>query len=97
MRAELSPSAARTLTLRSELTDAGDCLRLGVLDELLPASEVIDRAVAVAAEMGALPADVYARTKLDLRGPALSAMRAGAEADPLLEQWVSDGASGGAG
>ena len=88
VRAELSPPAARTLTLRSELTDAEDCLRLGVFDEILPAEAVLDRALSVAAEMAALPTDVYARTKLDLRGPALATMRAGAAADPLLERWV---------
>jgi enoyl-CoA hydratase/carnithine racemase len=91
VRAELSPPSARILTLRSELTDAAECLRLGVFDEVLPAGAVLDRAMAVAAEIAALPADVYARMKLDLRGPALEAMRAGAAADPLLERWVQQG------
>jgi enoyl-CoA hydratase len=90
VRAELSPPAARILTLRSELTDAAECARLGVFDEVLPPAQVLTRAMNVAAEMAALPGDVYARTKLDLRGPALEAMRAGAAADPLLERWVSD-------
>jgi len=62
-----------------------------VFDEVLPTEGVLDRAMAVAAEMAALPADVYARTKLDLRGPALAAMRAAAAADPLLERWVQRG------
>jgi enoyl-CoA hydratase len=88
VRAELTPPAARTLTLRSELTDAGECLRLGVFDEVLPAEAVLGRALEVGAEMAALPASVYARTKRDLRSTALSAMRAGADADPLLEAWV---------
>ena len=88
VRAELNPVAARTLVLGSELTDADTCLRLGVFDEVLPGDAVVARAVSVAREMAALPADVYARSKLDLRAPALSAMRAGADADPLLEAWV---------
>jgi enoyl-CoA hydratase len=88
VRAELSPPSARVLTLRSELTHAAECLRLGVFDEVLRAGAVLDRAMALAAEMAALPADVYARTKLDLRRPALEAMRAGAAAEPLLERWV---------
>jgi enoyl-CoA hydratase len=88
VRAELSPPAARKLTLRSELTDAGECLRLGVFDEVLPAEAVLARALEVGAEMAAMPASVYARTKLDLRSTALSAMRAGVDADPLLEVWV---------
>lgn len=90
VRAELSPPAARVLTLLSELTDAADCLRLGVFDEVLPPAAVFDRAMAVAVEMAALPLDVYARTKLSLRAPALVEMRAGAAADPLLERWVQE-------
>jgi enoyl-CoA hydratase/carnithine racemase len=76
------------LALRSELTDAADCLRLGVFDEVVGAGDVLSRAMSVAAEMAALPADVYARTKRDLRGAALATMRAGADADPLLGSWV---------
>ena len=88
VRAELAPPSARILALRSELTDAADCLRLGVFDEVLPGEEVLARAMSVAAEMAAMPADVYARTKHDLRGGALAAMRAGADNDPLLQRWV---------
>jgi enoyl-CoA hydratase/carnithine racemase len=91
VRAELSPPSARILALRSELTDAAECLRLGAFDEVLPAGAVLDRAMALAAEMAALPADVYGRTKLDLRGPALEGMRAATAVDPLLERWVQQG------
>jgi enoyl-CoA hydratase len=89
VRAELSPPAARVLALRSQLTDAETCLRLGVFDEVLAAGDVLPRAVEVATEMAAMPGDVYTRTKLDLRGQALAAMRSRADADPLLERWVT--------
>ena len=68
VRAELGPSAARTLVLGSELTGADECLRLGVFDEIVAGDAVLPRAVEVAAQMAALPSDVYARTKRDLRG-----------------------------
>jgi enoyl-CoA hydratase len=84
VRAELSARAARKLVLGSELTSGGDCLRLGVFDEVVPADAVLTRAIEIAAEMAALPTDVYARSKLDLRGPALTAIRAAVEAEPLL-------------
>jgi enoyl-CoA hydratase len=90
VRAELNPAAARKLVLGSELTGAEECLRLGVFDEIVAGDAVLPRAVEVAAQMAGLPSDVYARTKLDLRGPALSAMREAAEADPLLERWVQE-------
>jgi enoyl-CoA hydratase len=88
VQAELTPQAARVLALGSELTDAGECERLGVFDEVLAAEDVVPRALHVAERLAALAPEVYARTKRDLRAPALAQMRAGASADPLLERWV---------
>jgi enoyl-CoA hydratase len=88
VRAELAPQAARLLALGGELTDAAECERLGVFDEVLDADEVLDRALHVAARLGALPPEVYAQTKRDLRAPALAWIRAAVEDDPLLDRWV---------
>jgi enoyl-CoA hydratase len=82
--AELAPHAARRLALGNQLTDSSECLRLGVFDEVVEPSQVVGRAVAIAGELAAMPADVYTRTKLDLRRDALAAMREAAETDPLL-------------
>ena len=82
--AELAPHAARRLALGNQLIDSSECLRLGVFDEVVAPSQVVGRAVAIAGELAAMPADVYTRTKLDLRRDALAAMREAAEADPLL-------------
>jgi enoyl-CoA hydratase len=88
VRAELAPQAVRLLALGGELTDAVECERLGVFDEVLDADEVLDRSVHVAMRLAKLPPEVYARTKRDLREPALEQMRAAAEQDPLLAAWV---------
>lgn len=88
VRAELTPQAIRVLALGGELTDAAECERLGVFDEVLDADEVLARSLHVAARLAALPPEVYARTKRDLRAPSLALMRAGADDDPLLERWV---------
>ena len=85
---ELAPQAKRVLAFGNQLHGAEDCLRLGVFDEVHPPDAVLDRAQSLAAELAAMPAEVYARTKRDLRGGALDAMRAAAAADPLLERWV---------
>jgi enoyl-CoA hydratase/carnithine racemase len=63
-------------------------VRLGAFDEGLAPAEVLDRAIAVAQELAAMPADVYARTKGELRGATLAALRINAERDPLLDAWV---------
>jgi enoyl-CoA hydratase len=85
VRAELAPPVARRLALTGRLTDAEDCAALGLFDELLAPERVLERALEVAAELAALSADTYVRTKLGLRGAVLEAMRAAAQADPLLD------------
>jgi enoyl-CoA hydratase len=84
VRAELTPPAARRLALGSQLTDAAECLQLGVFDEIHAGDAVTARAIEVAEELAAMPSDVYAWTKRDLRAAALASMRAAAENDPLL-------------
>jgi enoyl-CoA hydratase/carnithine racemase len=86
--AELAPHAARVLAFGNELIGATECLRLGVFDELLEPAEVLPRALARASAMGTFPADVYARTKRDMRGATVARLRAAAAEDPLLASWV---------
>jgi enoyl-CoA hydratase len=86
--AELPPHAARVLAFGNELLDAAECHRLGVFDEVVEPDEVVARACERAAALAAFPAEVYARTKRDLRGATIARLRAAAEEDPLLAQWV---------
>lgn len=88
VRAELAPHAVRALAFTNRIVDADECMRLGVFDEVLAPPEVLPRAIEIARELAAMPSDVYARTKRDLRGAALGAMRAAAAEDPLLDGWV---------
>ncbi len=88
VRAELTTAAARILVLGNRLVDAGECVRLGAFDEVAKPDEVVDRAIEVAKELAELPADVYARTKSDLRDDTLAALRAATVVDPLLQRWV---------
>lgn len=88
VRAELAPHAARLLAFGNQLVGAAECHRLGVFDEILEPAAVLPRALEVAREIASFPVDVYARTKRDLRGPTLDAVRAAAAADPLLPRRV---------
>ena len=94
VRAELTPTAARVLALGNRLIDASECVRLGAFDEAVAPDEVLERAIAVARELGELPADVYARTKNELRGATLAALRERAASDPLHERWVETSRGG---
>jgi hypothetical protein len=62
---------------------------LGVFDEAVDPVVVLERSLEHARRLAAMPADVYARTKLDIRGEAIEAMRAAVPNDPLLAQWVA--------
>jgi enoyl-CoA hydratase len=84
VRAELAPHAARSLALGNALTDGRQCLALGVFDELLEPDAVLPRALELARGLAAFEPDAYWRTKHDLRGASLEAMRGGAANDPLL-------------
>jgi enoyl-CoA hydratase len=91
VRAELTPAAARILVLGNRLVDAEECRRLGAFDEVVEPGAVVDRAVEVARELAELPANVYARTKAELRADTLERLRAAAATDPLLQSWVGSG------
>jgi enoyl-CoA hydratase len=87
--AELSPQAARVLAFGNELIDTTEAMRLGVFDEAVEPERVVPRALERATELAAFPADVYARTKRDLREATAARLREASSADPLLAQWVS--------
>lgn len=88
--AELAAPAARRLVLRADLVDAADLRELGAFDEVVPPDDVLDRALAVAAELAALPGGAYAATKRRLRAGvlAVAARLQKGEVDPLGEAWT---------
>jgi len=90
VRAELAPAPARRLVLGGELVDADTALELGLVDELADQDDVLDRSLAVARDLAALPPSTYESVKGQLRGPDLDAMRAGSEDDPLAQGWLGD-------
>lgn len=88
VRAELAPHAARALALGNQLVHAGECLRLGVFDEVVEPERVLPRATEIARTLAAFSADAYERTKRDLRGHTLERLRRTAADDPLLARWI---------
>jgi enoyl-CoA hydratase/carnithine racemase len=88
VKAELTAPAARELVLRAELVGPEGALRLGALDEVVPAGEVLPRALAVAQELAALPRAAYGAIKRQLRSKAIATL-AGIEEDPLLDAWIA--------
>ena len=62
--------------VQSRVYDPAGALAAGFLDELVPAGESVGRALALAAEFAALPAQAYGINKLSTRKASLEIMRA---------------------
>ncbi len=89
VRAELPSNAVRVLAFGNALVDASESVRLGVFDEAHEADAVLPRAVEIASELAGFPAEIYARTKHDLRVATIERLRRTAAEDPLLASWTS--------
>ncbi|EOD68686.1 enoyl-CoA hydratase/isomerase family protein [Amycolatopsis vancoresmycina] len=58
-----------SLTYPGETWGGPEALARGLADELAPPEEVLDRAIAVAARLGELPAEPFTHTKAQIRQP----------------------------
>jgi enoyl-CoA hydratase len=99
IESELDPATRRILVLGAIQLGPEEAARRGILDEICPADRVMDRAIAVARERAALPADAYGKIKRQLRAAALQRIRDANEGgdDPFLESWLTvDSASASA-
>ncbi len=81
-------AASSRVVLRADTVDRDEALRLGVVDEITEPAVLLDRAVALAAQLGSYPAAAYAATKRDLQRPVLEAIRAGDDA-AVTAAWSS--------
>jgi enoyl-CoA hydratase len=72
-------SRCEDVVYTGELLDAGEAMAIGMVHEVHAADHVLERATAVAAELGALAPQAYRLAKEQLRRPALERMRADAE------------------
>jgi enoyl-CoA hydratase len=70
--AAVGEAVARRLVVGAQTHDPGRAHDLGLVDEVVPAGELVDRAIAVARRMASeVPSDTFAMTKRQLRRSAL--------------------------
>lgn len=79
------------LVYQGEVLPPAEAMARGMIDEVVPAEELLERAVAAARRLGEIPRASFAATKRALRAPALERYRlAAASADPeIVEAWCS--------
>lgn len=75
-RARLDPRYLTRALVQSQLYDPDGAMHVGYLDRVLPADQVLDGALAEAAELGELPAAPYAQNKRDIRAAPIAAIEA---------------------
>ncbi len=92
VRLRLTHARAAELLLGAALYPASEALRLGVIDELLPADRLEETGLRRAARMGSFPREAYADTKAALVAEAVARVRAEPpeEADRRASIWMSE-------
>jgi enoyl-CoA hydratase len=80
MRFALSPAEVQQAVLTGATHTPEAALARGFVDELADPGELLDRALAVARQMGAVPAESFTLTKRTLRRPAIERMLRHADA-----------------
>ena len=88
VKAEIEPGLRRHLVLSGALMSPQAAHARGLIDELTPQGELLERAVALARTLAS--ARSYATVKQQLKGDALARMRAiiTASSDPMLRHWL---------
>lgn len=80
-RDRLLPTAFGPSTMEGQVYDPAGALAVGFLDAVVPADDVVDRAMAEARRLAELRTGAYAGTKRNLRGEMIERVLAGLEAD----------------
>lgn len=86
-KATLSSNDARRLMLRGQPIDAKTAQRMGMVDVIVDAAEVLPQALKDAAEFASIPAKAYASIKQQLRGDVIAKIRA---TPPSTDDWFTD-------
>jgi enoyl-CoA hydratase len=89
LRHAVGEVAARRLVLGADTHAPAEARAIGLVDEVVPAGELLDRAVTAARALATdIPADSFALTKAQLRRDARERIERGAdEAEPVAELW----------
>jgi Delta3-Delta2-enoyl-CoA isomerase len=91
MRRLLGPRLAERLCVAGTLVAPAEAARLGLVDEVVPAGQVVARAVGLAQELAALPRTAMSETRRLARADLVALFAGGTEAalDETLDAWFS--------
>ena len=94
LRLSVPPASFVPVALEGRTFSATEAKQVGLIDEVVPQAELLERAVARATTLAAIPSAAYAQVKAALRGPALEriARVAETEREHWLDTWFSPAA-----
>jgi enoyl-CoA hydratase len=94
LRLRVPPASLVPIALEGTLFEPGRAKELGLVDEVVAPAELLDRAIARAAELARAPRAAYAQVKGALLRPALAAIDTHGrdETAAWLDTWYSPGA-----
>lgn len=86
-KATLSSNDTRRLMLRGQPVDAETAQRMGMVDKIVEAADVLPQALKDAAEFARIPPNAYASIKQQLRGDVVAKIKA---TPPSTQDWFTD-------
>jgi enoyl-CoA hydratase len=88
--ARLSPAVLRTVVYSGRTVEADEAVSIGFVDEAVDEGELLDRSVAAARELAAIPAATFALTKRAFSDTVLRRVRASETTNAdVVEAWLS--------
>jgi len=90
LRLGFPPRHLRDAALRGRIFSVDECRELGLVDEVVEPSLLLERALAAGEEFAALPPRSFALTKRQIRRPSIEAVERAAGLTPrILDAWSS--------
>jgi len=90
LKSELPAHVIRRLALTGRNISPAEALAYGIFDELLPAEQVLPKALDVADDLGAVPSRAYSAIKWQLRADTIKRIEQMTDSDPLLAAWLGE-------
>lgn len=92
LRAQVPAASLFPIAVEGRLLSAAEAVQLGLVHEACPEGQVVERALARAASLAALPAEPVAQVKAALRQPVVEAVRRAATAEGArwVDLWFSE-------
>jgi enoyl-CoA hydratase len=94
IRAEIEPSLLRRMVLTGRSISTTEAYSAGILDELVEAEKLLQRAEELALEVGSMPRSAYRQIKTQLRGPVIARLQQHVRGmDSSMAEWIGASSS----